>query len=62
MKLLLDTHAFLWSAGAPERLSVEAQDLINSRGVQVFFSVASVWEAAVKRGLERSDFQIDVAQ
>ena len=59
MKLLLDTHLLLWAAGAPERLSVEARVLIESSESELFFSAASLWEIAIKRGLGRADFQVD---
>ena len=60
MKLLLDTHLLLWAAGTPERLSVEARDLIEAAGNELVFSAASLWEVAIKHGLGRADFQVDV--
>lgn len=59
MKLLLDTHLLLWAAGAPDRLSVQASDLINAVDNELFFSAASLWEIAIKQGLGREDFQVD---
>ena len=59
MKLLLDTHILLWAAGMPERLSPVARDLIEDPGNALIFSVASLWETAIKRGLGRGDFQVD---
>jgi PIN domain nuclease of toxin-antitoxin system len=59
MKLLLDTHLLLWTAGTPERLSAEARTLIESSDNELFFSAASLWEIAIKRGLGRTDFQVD---
>ncbi len=59
MKLLLDTHLLLWAAGEPERLSPSARALINDAGNELFFSPASLWEIAIKRGLGRRDFQVD---
>ncbi len=59
MKLLLDTHLLLWAAGMPERLSGEARELIASPENELFFSAASLWEIAIKRGLGRDDFQVD---
>lgn len=59
MKLLLDTHLLLWAAGKPERLSASARALINDPGNELLFSAASLWEIAIKRGLGRSDFQVD---
>lgn len=59
MKYLLDTHVLLWAAGMPERLSARAVALLNDRENRLFFSAASLWEIAIKRGLGRADFQID---
>jgi PIN domain nuclease of toxin-antitoxin system len=59
MKLLLDTHLLLWAAGTPDRLSAAALALIGSQENELFFSAASLWEIAIKRGLGRSDFQVD---
>lgn len=59
MKLLLDTHLLLWAAGDPERLSPAARALISEPENELFFSAASLWEIAIKRGLGRSDFQVD---
>lgn len=59
MKLLLDTHLLLWAAGDPGRLSTVARALIEGPENELFFSAASLWEISIKRGLGRSDFQVD---
>jgi PIN domain nuclease of toxin-antitoxin system len=59
VKFLLDTHVLLWAAGTPERLPPSARKAINDTANQLFFSAASLWEIAIKRGLGRSDFQVD---
>lgn len=59
MKLLLDTHLLLWAAGEPDRLSANARVLIETPENELFFSAASLWEIAIKRGLGRGDFQAD---
>ncbi len=59
MKLLLDTQLLLWAAGAPERLSAAARGMIDDARNQLLFSVASLWEIAIKSGLGRSDFRVD---
>lgn len=59
MKLLLDTHLLLWAAGEPERLSKEARALLSAPENELFFSAASLWEIAIKRGLGRPDFSVD---
>ena len=59
MKLLLDTHVLLWAAGEPARLSASARRLISDTNNEPLFSVASLWEIAIKRGLGRKDFEVD---
>ena len=59
MKLLLDTHLLLWSAGQPERLSKQGRALIEAPENELFFSSASLWEVVIKRGLGRQDFKVD---
>jgi len=57
--LLLDTHLLLWAVGEPGRLSRDARSLLEDLENQLVFSVASLWEIAIKRGLGRPDFQVD---
>jgi PIN domain nuclease of toxin-antitoxin system len=59
VRLLLDTHLLLWAAGAPDRLPAAARRLIDDRGNELWFSVVSLWEVAIKRGLGRQDFRAD---
>lgn len=59
MKLLLDSHLLLWAAGCPERLPDAARSLFLDPDHELLFSAASLWEIAIKRGLGRSDFQVD---
>ena len=59
MKFLLDTHLLLWAAGEPDRLPAEARTLIGDPRNEPLFSSASLWEIAIKRGLGRTDFQVD---
>ncbi|CAG9186343.1 type II toxin-antitoxin system VapC family toxin [Cupriavidus pampae] len=59
MKVLLDTHLLIWAASSPEKLPAEAMALMQSREIELFFSAASIWEIAIKRGLGRSDFRVD---
>jgi PIN domain nuclease of toxin-antitoxin system len=48
MKLLLDTHIFLWLISGDKRLSPMAQAGIRDPSNDVYLSVASIWEAVVK--------------
>ncbi len=59
MKLLLDTHLLLWAAGNCERLPSDAHRLMADPSNALLFSVVSLWEVVIKRGLKRADFQVD---
>lgn len=51
MKLLLDTHVFLWYISADPRLPAAYRDAIRDPANEVYLSVASVWEAVIKYAL-----------
>ena len=51
MKLLLDTHTFLWWVDAAPKLSRKARSAIGSGRNECFVSVASGWEIAIKVSL-----------
>ena len=51
MKLLLDTHALYWWLTEQERLSPNALAAINPKSNEVYVSIASAWEMAIKVGL-----------
>ena len=48
MRLLLDTHTFLWWTTEDPQLSVHASNLIADGHNQLFLSVVSIWEIAIK--------------
>ena len=48
MRVLLDTHTFLWWNAADDRLSDEARTIITDGRTEVLVSVASIWEVATK--------------
>lgn len=52
MRLLLDTHVFLWLLSAPERLGEHSRSVEDTAN-DSFFSSASSWEIAVKVDLGR---------
>jgi PIN domain nuclease of toxin-antitoxin system len=51
MKLLLDTHIFLWFITADLRLPTLFRDAIREPKNEIFLSVASLWETIVKYNL-----------
>jgi len=48
MKLLLDTHVFIWWADHPEKLSSAALSALKDEANELLLSVASVWEMQIK--------------
>lgn len=48
MRLLLDTHSFLWFAGGDDRLSMDARTAIADLENEAYLSTASLWEMAIK--------------
>lgn len=52
MRLLLDTHVFLWLQTDPERLG-DRLTLVEDGGTTLLVSSASSWEIAIKYGLGR---------
>lgn len=59
MKLLLDTHLLIWTAGNARKLSKTARELIEDRDNDIAFSAVSIWEIAIKYALEKPDFEVD---
>lgn len=55
MRLLVDTHCWLWMVGDPDRLSKKARGLIRDPRNELLLSAASSWEIAIKHGLGRLD-------
>ncbi len=53
MNYLLDTSSFLWFVHDDRRLSASAADLIESSGNEIYLSIASIWEIAIKVNLRR---------
>ena len=51
MSYLADTHVLLWAAREPERISAKARALLEDASEPVFFSMASIWEIAIKQSL-----------
>jgi PIN domain nuclease of toxin-antitoxin system len=51
VKLLLDSHAFLWAVIAPEKLSKKARSALSTPGNEAFVSAITFWELSLKHSL-----------
>ena len=58
MKLLLDTHTFLWFLNGDAMLSEKARRLIEIAEYEKYISIATFWEIAIKHSLGK--LQLDV--
>jgi PIN domain nuclease of toxin-antitoxin system len=53
MRLLLDTHVFLWFISGSDRIPARVRSILRDPQNEVFLSVASVWEAVIKYQLRK---------
>lgn len=51
MRYLLDTHSLIWFLEDDKRLSVTAKDIISDDNADIYLSIVSLWEMAIKIGL-----------
>ena len=58
MRLLLDTHIFLWACDAPNKLSAATRQAIADETNYVAVSAATAWEIAIKVGGGRLRFPV----
>lgn len=59
MRVLLDTHLFLWTVGVSSRLTPSSRAAIEGAD-EVYVSAASLWEIAIKAGTGK--LQADVSR
>ncbi|CAH0440281.1 MULTISPECIES: type II toxin-antitoxin system VapC family toxin [Ralstonia solanacearum species complex] len=58
MRLLLDTHVFLWATSGDSKLTKAAQAVILNAD-EVFVSAASIWEISIKAALNKIEADVD---
>jgi PIN domain nuclease of toxin-antitoxin system len=59
VRLLVDTHTFLWILGRPEELSTEARKALDEAEDR-FISVASLWEIGIKTSTGKLDVPMEL--
>jgi len=60
MKLLLDTHTFIWIVSEPDKLSSQVIDLFSSQENQVYLSAVNLWEIQIKTQLGKLKLDRDL--
>jgi len=62
MRLLLDTHTFIWASTLDERLSSKARILLLDSENELFLSTASIWEMSIKSSIGKLILQQPIEQ
>lgn len=62
MKLLLDTHTFIWWNSDPEQLSNHVLKLLEDEDNTPVISVVNIWEIQIKNAAGKMDLNIPLAQ
>lgn len=65
MKILIDTHIFLWILSCPEKLDDKRRYLIESQSNEIYLSAMSVTELMIKSSLDKLEINfnpVEVAQ
>ena len=61
MRLLLDTHIFIWLASEPDKLSDKAKEAILSQSNQLYVSLVSLWEMQIKSQLGKLTLDVPLS-
>ena len=59
-KLMLDTHVLLWAIGDSKKLPPHIASQISDKNNDVFVSAITLWEIALKHGLETLELNFSV--
>jgi len=62
VRLLLDTHVWLWMLSEPERLNAATQSALTDSATELWLSVASAWEVAIKHARGKLPLQDPVGE
>jgi PIN domain nuclease of toxin-antitoxin system len=57
MKFLLDTNIFIWFTQGDEKLTDKDRGIIEKNSNEIFLSLVSVWEIAIKYSLGKLEIQ-----
>lgn len=58
MQYLLDTHTFLWFINGDKQLSNKARYYIENSNNEIYISIASFWEMAIKLNLGKLELEM----
>jgi PIN domain nuclease of toxin-antitoxin system len=62
MRVLIDTHVFIWWTGDIKKLSSRVHDLLIDPNTEVVLSVVSIWEMQIKSSLGKIQFKMPLPE
>ncbi len=62
MDILIDTHIFLWLAGAPEKINKKHMQLLENLNNNIYLSVISIVEIMIKKSIENLHYDADILE
>jgi PIN domain nuclease of toxin-antitoxin system len=62
VKLLLDTHTFIWAVDQPTLLGPNAKTTLEDLANNLMLSAATIWEIAIKVGLKKLTLSLPYRQ
>lgn len=62
MKLLIDTHVFLWLRNSPDKIPNKVFQLYQNTSHDVFLSMVSIWEMQIKSQLGKLDLDLPLGE
>ena len=60
MQILLDTHIIIWLVENPKQLSQKVLDILTDKKTKIYYSLASIWELAIKAGIGRIEIDLSI--
>lgn len=62
MRLLVDTHCWLWYLLSPEKLNSASRAVLDNGSHSIYFSTASAWEIVIKAALGKLELPLPPSQ
>jgi len=62
MRLLLDTHAFIWFVENDSNLTITSKNIIQEESNTIILSIVSLWEITIKTSLKKLEISRDIKE
>ena len=58
MNILIDTHIAMWATSKSDRLTEQMRDLLKDKDNEIYYSIVSIWETAIKHAKHPDEFTL----